>query len=268
MMVKINISLLLAVHQQTLVKEFTKTMNSIYSQNYIPNDIIVIQDGPIQQELLNQILNFKNKKKINSHFIIKKNSGLAIALNQGIKICKNDLIARLDPEDEVINDRFYHQHQFMIRNPSVSVCGSFVKEIFNKKEKIIKKPINNSQITKYIKFRNPIIHSSVIFRKNRIINIGGYPIIDKCQDLFLWIKCLQSGLVLHNLPNIFLKTYLNQETMKRRNLAYFKNELSIYNYQYNQKLISKRIFIFNCFIRFILRSMPLFLKINTYKLFR
>lgn len=267
-MTKIDISILLAVHNQTSNKDFTKTIESIYLQKHIPKDIIIIQDGPIEENLFKNILNFKNEKKINQNIILKKNLGLANALNEGIKKCKFNLVARLDPEDEVINDRFYYQFLFMSKNQNISVCGSYAREEHDISSNIIKKPTTSSEISKYIKFGNPLIHSTVIFRKNKIVDIGGYPNIPKCQDLFLWVKCLQFGLKLANLPKVLVKTYLNRETMRRRGLKYFRNELIIYKYQYQHKLISHKEFILNCILRFLLRASPIWLRNITYKLFR
>lgn len=267
-MIKLDISLLLAVHIQTSNRDFCKTIESIYMNRHIPRDIIVIQDGPIKNDLHEDILKFKNSKKINQNILLKKNLGLANALNEGLKKCRFNLVARLDPEDEVINDRFYHQYLFMTQNTNISVCGSFVLENYITSSKIIKKPITHNEISKYIKCGNPLIHSTVIFRKNKIIDIGGYPNIQKCQDLFLWVKCLQFDLKLNNLQRVLVKTYLNKETMRRRDLKYFIYELIIYKYQYQHNLISLKEFILNCFLRFLLRAMPIWLRNITYKSFR
>ena len=61
-MIKLDISLLLAVHIQTSNRDFCKTIESIYMNRHIPRDIIVIQDGPIKNDLHEDILKFIREK--------------------------------------------------------------------------------------------------------------------------------------------------------------------------------------------------------------
>lgn len=267
-MLELDISLLIAVHHQTSCDQIIKTIYSIHNQQHVPSDIILIQDGQINEKLQLELNLIKKNKQIHQHIIINSNQGLANALNTGLKYCKYNLIARIDPEDEVLHDRFYHQYTFMNNHSDVAVCGSFALEVYKKKEKVIKKPTTFSEINKSIKFRNPIIHSTVIFRKNKILSLGGYPDIKKCQDLMLWVKCIQNDLIIRNLPQVLIKTYLNVDMMKRRDIKYFKYELLIYKYQYQKKLISFNDLYKVIIMRFCLRVMPTLLKVYIYKLFR
>lgn len=267
-MKKINISLLIAVHFETKAANLIKTINSISTQTHKPNEIILIKDGPIKISLNKIILNSLKKNSITKVLTLAKNKGLAIALNYGLKNAKHELIARLDPEDEIINNRFMLQYNYMLKNSKIVVCGGFALEMFNDKKKIIKKPTAHEDISKQIKFRNPFIHSSIIFRKKFILKIGGYPKIKKCQDLFLWIKCLEAGYKMANINLPLIKTYLNQGSLIRRNAEYFKYEKIIYEYQYKKNLITLKIYFFQIISRYILRNIPFFLKNLIYRSFR
>lgn len=267
-MIKLEISLLIAVHHETEEKHLLKSIQSIYNQKHIPNEIILIQDGIIKNSLKKLIGSLNDQNLIDHHLMIDNNSGLANALNLGITKSKNLLIARLDPEDEILNDRFYVQYEFLKANQDISICGSFAYEIFNKKTKLLRKPLTNLDISNSFQFGNPIIHSTVMFRKKSIENIGCYPLIHKCQDLFLWIKCLEGGYKFANIDLPLLRICLHSELILRRNINYFKFEKIIYDYQLNKNLISVYVYIYQIMSRYILRTLPSKFKIFLYRVIR
>ena len=90
---------------------------------------------------------------------LKKNEGLGVALNLGIKNCKNDLIFRTDFDDKNRYDRFYKQIKYF---KNADIIGSNLK-IYAMNIIILKVPETNEQIKKTLKFRNPINHQTVSF---------------------------------------------------------------------------------------------------------
>jgi hypothetical protein len=263
-MKKLDISLLICAHIDTNSTQLGNSFNSIQDQIHIPNEIIIIHNGPLTDKCLKLIKISQLKYKNFTSIFLEHNIGLAKALNEGIKFSNNNLIARLDPGDIVIDDRFYHQKIFMDRNKNIAICGSFINEIYKKNKRIIQKPILNKDILESLKFKNPIIHSTVIFRKKLIEKIGSYPIIDRCQDYFLWVKCSEFELNFHNLPLPLVELELDFEMMKRRNFSYFLSELKIYRYMFKKNIINLFNYIFCIIFRFFLRIMPDFLKIKLY----
>ena len=189
-----------------------------------------------------------------------------MALNHGLKISSNELIGRLDPGDVLINERFHLQKEYMDANLDISICGSFAYEKFKNSKRILKKPELHKFIIKDLIIKNPLIHSSVIFRKKDIKKIGGYPIIPKCQDYFLWVKCYQAGLKFYNLPFPLIIVHLDYEMMKRRNYFYYKNELKIYRYMLNNKILSPLKFYILILARLVLRILPINIKLILYNI--
>ena len=260
----LDISLLIAVHHGTKKIFLVKSLKSVYSQRYVPKEIIIIIDGKISSKI-NTFLN-NNPENYNNLKIIKiqKNLGLANALNQGILNCKYNLAARLDPDDQIINNRFKIQKEEFDKNQNLTICGSYILESRGNKTKIIKKPLSNGQIYKSLKFKNPIIHSTVMFRVDRIRKIGLYPSINKCQDYLLWIKSMEENYKFKNLPLDLVKTNLDISMMERRNFKYFLNEYKIYKYMLNKKIITNQLFLFLVISRLLLRSIPNSIKILLY----
>ena len=59
---------------------------------------------------------------------LAKNGGLGNALNEGIKHCKNELVARMDSDDIAYPDRCEKQINVFNTHPEVSICSGVVEE--------------------------------------------------------------------------------------------------------------------------------------------
>ena len=262
----LKVSLLIAVHYEISVSQLKISIESIFLQKSIPNQIIIIIDGPISNELSKYISEIKIKYIQILILNLKINKGLANALNKGIEYSSNELIARLDPDDILINDRFFHQKEEFDLQSNLTICGSYIHEIFNEKTRLIKKPLTDFKIKNSLKIRNPIVHSTVMFKKSKIIEVGGYPIISKCQDYLLWVKCMEKSFIFKNINKSLVITKLNKRLMVRRNIGYFYFEKKIYGYMYKKKLIGICNYLFNITSRYVLRLMPVSIKILLYQI--
>ena len=259
--------MLIAVHHAINPIQVRVSIESIFLQKNIPNQIIIIVDGSIGIELSEYLLHLSLKYNQIVIFYLKKNKGLSYALNYGLQKSNYELIARLDPDDIVVNNRFFEQKKEFDENQTLSVCGSYAKETYKKnKKKLIKKPSKDNEIKVSLKIKNPIIHSTVMFKKSDIQSIGGYPSIYKCQDYLLWIKCMENSLIFKNIDKALVVSKLDKNLMIRRDLNYFRFEKIIYSYMLEKKIINNHFFYLNIFFRFILRSLPYSLKLLLYQI--
>jgi len=262
----INITLLICVHVETKETDLKKTIQSIFNQTKIPKEIIILKNGPLQKGCVDLIQKFLKLKKNILLIDLKKNEGLAKALNLGLAKSSYEFIGRLDPGDMVINERFLKQINFLSSNKKYSICGSFAFEKFKNKKKLLRKPESNFDIYQNIKYRNPIIHSTVVFKRKDILDIGGYPVISRCQDYLLWIKCIENNLFFKNLSTPLIEVQLDLDMMNRRDYNYFLNELFIYNYMLRKKIVSPLEYIIIVISRFTLRVLPKTIKLFLYNL--
>ena len=94
-----NYSVLLTVYKSDSPEYFKLSLESMINQTIPSNDIVIVEDGPVPETIENVINEFKKGHPEIHPLQLKKNMGLGVALNEGLKICKNELIARMDSDD-------------------------------------------------------------------------------------------------------------------------------------------------------------------------
>lgn len=257
-------SVLLSVYNKEKAEYFTRAMRSIWDdQTLKPDEIVLVKDGPLNAALNAAIEKFQ----IQSGDVLKvvsleKNMGLGAALNEGLKHCSYELVARMDTDDISLPDRFEKQVKFMKDNPEIAVSSAWIEE-FDEKDNTVairKVPVGHEEIRKYAKSRNPISHPVTIFRKKPILAVGGYPVRRKSQDYALWSLLLVNDYKFANIPDILLRMRTNSEFLNRRGYSYLRSEISLMRTQVKIGLYNWPVFLRNLMIRSVVRLSPAFIK--------
>lgn len=258
----IKFSVLLSVYKKEKACYLREALKSIYTNQSIkPSEIILVEDGPLTAELYKEIETQKNTLG-NILKIIKldKNSGLGLALQKGILACSNEIIARMDTDDISCYDRFEKQINFLINNPDVDVLGGYMKEFIGDINNVIcikDAPVNN--IEKYMKFRDPVNHPTVILKKSKVLEAGNYQEILLNEDSYLWRRMLVCGSKFANIPEPLLYFRTSDDTYKRRGgWKYVKAEWLLQKKYKELGLISWIEFWENIILKTIVRIMPNF----------
>lgn len=258
-------SVLLPVHKNISFKLFLRAFNSIIKQNLKANEIIILIDGPVDIK----IKQFLEKKKKIIIFNSKKNIGLGKILKIGINISRYNIIARADADDYSLPDRFKKQINFLKKKPEIDILSSSVEEV---SEDIIhgirKLPSEHSYIIKMMKFRNPINHSSVIFRKKVIIKCGNYLDLKNFEDYFLWVRAFKFGAKFANINKILVKMTVDDNFfLRRKGLHYYLCYLKFLRNLLKINFINIYEFIILLLIRLIIVVLPIILFKNFYRYF-
>ena len=160
-------SVLMSVYFRERPEYLDLCLKSLVDQTVKPTEIILVEDGPISNELKSVIDSYRSTLNIVSERL-EKNVGLARALNEGLKRCSFPLVARMDTDDIAVEDRFKLQIEFMESHPEVSVSSGFIEEWSQDYSHILSirhLPIDHESISKFAKKRSPISHPAVIFSK-------------------------------------------------------------------------------------------------------
>ena len=215
-------SVLLSIYSKEQPEYFAIAMESIWNSQILkPYEIVLVQDGPLPEELHIEIQKWSNILKDKLIIVVQKeNMGLAISLNNGIQYCTCDYIARMDTDDVSHSDRFLKQIDFMNKNLEIDIVGSAIDEI-NELGVLIKKgvkyPLNDEDCFKFFKKRDPVAHPAVMFRKTFFEKAGFYDEkFRMAQDTILWYQGFLSGCKFSNIQESLLSFRRSSDLYERR----------------------------------------------------
>ena len=243
-------SLLTSVYRKNTSEELNRCFDSIKNQAHIPDEIILIIDGPIEEIFFLEIKNWCKVLPMKT-YSLNKNMGLAYVLNYGMKLCTNDWVFRMDIDDVCAKDRFQKQIDFINLNPEIDILGGNILcfESFPNFFSGRNVPSAPNEIKRFMKFRNPVNHPSVFFNRNRILDIGGYPNARLGQDYLLWINAIFKGLKIVNTKEVLVYMQVDKNSHSRRGLRNLKYDTYPYFLMYSNKIIN----IFELFIGLSIR---------------
>lgn len=263
-------SVLISVYYNDNPTFFKEALESLYNQELLPNEIVLVKDGPLSNELNHVIEKFVFNDKIDLKLVIlEQNSGLGIALSTGLLKCSYDYVARMDSDDICKPNRFKKQVDFMLKNPKVDIVGSWIDEFVEASKRVIsvrKVPIAHTAMMSYLKGRCPLNHSTVFFKKKSVFEAGNYQECYLKEDLFLWLRLYSNGFIFANIDESLLYFRITEDFFKRRGgLDYAKSELKMFNYRYKIGLINIFEYLYFVIITIPIRLMPTGLRALVYK---
>jgi glycosyltransferase involved in cell wall biosynthesis len=255
-----NFSVLLSLYHKENSSYLKDALNSVFNQTIFPTEVVLVKDGNLTPELDDVIGLYKAKYPILKIIVLPENIGLGPALNEGLKHCSYELVARMDTDDICKPDRFEKQIKIFEQNPQLDIISSWIDEFYDSPYNVVsikKLPETHDQLKKYAKSRSPINHPAVMYKKSKVIESGGYELIGFLDDYILWMKMLKNGSVFYNIQESLLFFRSNKNMYKRRgNIKYAIDECRLEWIFYKRKMISFPIMLKNIFIRFWIRIIP------------
>lgn len=253
-----NFSVCMSVYKNDKPKDFEVAVRSVYADQTVkPSEIIIVVDGPIPTDVQKSINSLKEEIDVLNVIYLEHNMGHAIVRQTGLDAAKNDIIAIMDSDDISAPDRFEKQMSFLEENTNIDIVGGNITEfIGNPDNKVGKRivPNHNQDIYDYLKYRCPFNLVTVMFRKQAVIDVGGF--IDwYCEeDYYLWIRMALNNASFANLSDDLVNVRVGKEMYARRGgMRYFKSEARLQKYMFKKGIISCGQLIYNITIRFILQ---------------
>ena len=103
-------SVLMSVYKKEQAGYLSEAMESVFNQSLVPDEVVLMEDGPLTDELEQTISELKKRHPQIVTFSFAENVQLGRALAKGVELCSHELIARMDTDDIAVYDRFRHQH--------------------------------------------------------------------------------------------------------------------------------------------------------------
>jgi glycosyltransferase involved in cell wall biosynthesis len=252
-------SVLVSVYHKEVSRNLEQCLDSLANQTLPADEIVIVKDGMLPRELEETLLLWQGKLplKIVGY---SENKGLAYALNYGLKYCSNELIARMDSDDICLPDRFEKQIRIFENNQDLVLLSGYISEFNDMPNDILsirRVPIGYEKIVKSLKKRNAFNHMTIMFKKSAILSVDGYQNVDGFEDHDLWIRLVQAGLKVNNIPEILVYVRIGNNMIGRRTgFNYAKKEIAFFNKQRKSSFISSIEFIIFLTLRVPVRLFP------------
>lgn len=215
-----NYSVLMTMYKKDNPAHARLAIDSMLNQTVKTNDFVLVCDGPLTKEL-DELIDVYQKNNAGIFNVVRfeENKGLGAALRYGVNICKNDLIARMDDDDIAKLNRCEIELKVFEEHPEVSIVGAYMNEFEENPNEVLRVktvPVEQADILRFAKRRNPFNHSTVMFKKQDIIMVGNYSEMRTNQDVDLWVRALNKGLIGINVSESLVDFRFDSNTYQRR----------------------------------------------------
>ncbi len=205
--------------------EFLKlSLDSMLSQTHPCKELILVCDGRLGDKL-DELINEYEKQYKNIIKVIRFGSprGVGGCANAALKAAESGYIVKMDSDDIACPDRCQRQLSLFAADPDLDMCGAFIEEFdsqSNERLSIKRTPVTHEEIMRYAKRRNPFNNPTLVYKRSKALEVGGYSKIKRCEDYDFVVKMLANGAKGENIPEVLVRYRVTADNLSRRKNAY------------------------------------------------
>ena len=248
-----DFSVLMSVYYKENADYLMQSLDSVFSQTIRASQIVLVEDGPLTPVLDTLIRDYCDKYPELEIVPLKENKGLGLALAEGIKHCRNEIVARMDTDDIARQDRFELQLKEFEKNQKLDICGSHVKE-FEDNIGIVA-PVTNEVNDNLV--RDAFNHMTVMYKKSAVLAAGSYQHCPLMEDTLLWVNMFKNGAVAMNIDDFLVNARIGKGMYERRGgWAYYKKYKQARKRIYETGYISWWDYEYTLLVQLVVALMP------------
>lgn len=232
-------SVLMSVYEKDKPEYLEISIESMLSQTVLPEQFVIVIDGPISEELKMVIDRYRGKVELFTIITLMKNAGLANALNTGLNYCRNELVARMDADDISLPERCERELALYKQYQEMAVCGCNIDEFYDdacNARTSRNVPGIYEDILEFARRRQPFNHPTVIYKKSVVKKCGGYIKLRRKEDFDLFSRILSKGYYVRNVTESLYLYRADADNFKRRKS---KENIKSAFYVYKRHLMRK-----------------------------
>ena len=192
-------------------KTLLEALDSLSRQTFPNFEVIAVDDG--STDATQKILQEWAARDKRLHVISRPHQGLIAALKAGLDACNTPYVARMDADDRSYPERLSRQVAYLEAHPEVSVVGCLVEGFPERQVRPgfriyidwLNSLLSDKDIRREIFIESPLPHPGVTFRRQVILQVGGYQECVWAEDYDLWLRLYLAGARFAKLPEILLK---------------------------------------------------------------
>lgn len=199
-------------------------LESILAQTVQDYEVIAVNDFSTD----NSVGLMRAYKDARIHIFDNKPKGIVSALNAGIGHCQSDIVARMDADDVMYSERLEKQLNVLHANPEITLCATQARKF---PEAMVRAGyveymrwqnacLTKRDIANEIYIESPFAHPSVMFRKQRVLALGGYKDGEFPEDYELWLRLFHGGEHMMKLDEVLLDWRESDTRLSRTSSRY------------------------------------------------
>jgi len=203
-----------------------EALDSVARQTFRNFEVVAVDDG--STDATADILARWAGRGLPLRVLYRPHEGLVAALQAGLEACRAPLVARMDADDRAHPRRFAAQMAFLQAHPGVDVLAcrvaAFPQEAVRPGMKRYLAWLNalttDEAIRREIFVESPLVHPSVLFRKETVLAAGGYRDAPWAEDYDLWLRLYLRGARFAKLPRVLHYWRESPSRLTRRDERY------------------------------------------------
>ena len=227
-----TVSALISTYAGEKASNLAQSLESVFAQTRPPEQVVLVIDGPVPPTQEAVISSYSGDPRVADMTVLHlpERSGLAVAMNAGLTACAGAYIMRMDSDDICAPDRLEIQMRYALANPDVDIVSSWSEEFFDEDgaTQIKVSPVAHEHITAALRWRNVLVHPTVLARSSVLRDVNGYRSkFGMLEDYDLFGRLAMQGCRFHVIPKTLVRVRSSLEQCSRRGgWRYGLNELA------------------------------------------
>ena len=210
-------------------EHLSECLQSIRAQSLDDFEVLVIDDGSVDAgpALVQQF----SRDDARIHLLRQPGRGIVAALNYGMRHARGELVARMDADDIMHPQRLELQLEQMCARPDLTLLacrveafpecatGTGMREYLRWQNSCV----SERKLFEQIYVESVFTHPSVMFRRNRILALGGYRQGTFPEDYDLWLRIAAAGDSMHKLDRVLLAWRQHTNSLSRTDERYARD---------------------------------------------
>jgi glycosyltransferase involved in cell wall biosynthesis len=256
-----SISVVLSTYSNDDPDELAVALTSVFGQTRPPTEVVVVKDGPVGDEIQTVLDTFERAyPEVFVQHQLSTNVGKGGARRAGVAEANGEYVAVMDSDDICHRRRLEREADFLDANHAVDLVGSHCTEFDDSTGElhaVRTVPTDHEEIESTARYRNPINQVTAMFRRAAVMEVGNYEEIRRLEDYRLWVRLLNDGKVLHNIPESLVLVRAGRGMHERRGgLAYARSEVRMEYDFYRWGFVPLWLAVANSIVRVSVRAMP------------
>ena len=206
------------------------SLNSLLNQTIGFEKTLILINGELSKEQLRIIQEYKALSEsgtIIEREILTINFGPA--LNKLINLTGTEFFMRHDPDDISIPDRTKIMYE-IISKSNLDITYTNIYEYNFETGLVGQRLISDKEVnlTNDLIYRNPIAHSTVVFRTKNIAGLGGYRDVYLAEDYDLWLRAIEFKLKFQEVKVASVIYHVDNRKRNRSLTKLFRTEITLF----------------------------------------